>query len=128
MPDTVAARLVEFCRERTGESLRTVATYDAGDLEVTYLRDNLRAEYSREQFDALIDAARGVHDPLLPLQESDQPVGVHGTTVHVFSEAIVFQFVADETTGHVVSFDWDVGTKLTDFVEECREAAWANGE
>ena len=122
MADTRGRRLADFCRERVGPSLRAVVRYDDEGLDVVHLRDDLRANYTKDRFAGLVDTARGVHDQVAPLRDLDAPLGAYGSAAHTFEHAVVLQFVVDDETGYLASFDRDVGAGLTEFASACLAA------
>lgn len=112
-------RLVTFCRQRVGPSLRTVTVYEPGEYDVAFIRDDLRTEYAAAEFDELIEAARSVHEILVPLQETAVPIGAHTATVHAFERAIVVQLAVTEEWGCLVSMDRTVGSNVSEFIKDC---------
>ena len=120
MTNEGVGRLVAFCRQRVGQSLRTITVYRPGEYDVPFIRDDLRSEYATAEFDELIEAARSVHKTLVPFQETDVPLGDHTATVHAFEQAIVVQLAVGEEWGCLVSMDRTVGSNVAEFIKECR--------
>lgn len=115
-----AARLARFCRDRGGDHLRVVVGYDREGYVVAHVTDEVRARYTADEVDRLVDAFREIHDGLWSPATVDSALGSAGAAVHHHGDAIVIHLMADETCGYLASFDRAAGSNLADFVDECR--------
>lgn len=115
------SQLVEYCKERTGENLRTVARYNTTDeaLTVEYVRDDLRPRYTEKQYEILIEKLYDTHESVIEIGDEGAPIGDCVSSVHYFENGFVIQLVLDEDDGYIVTFDSIVGSSLASFIEEC---------
>jgi len=116
-----ADRLTTYCRGRAGENLRSVVEYNDDSYVVAYLRDDLQAQYSEDQFDDLVQQARQVHTRVVAVGAEESPLGKAQATVHYFENAVVMQLVVDEKQGYFATFNSSVGQTLGAFIMDCLE-------
>lgn len=66
-PTPTDGDLEEIVREHAPKSVRAVATYERTDYELVYIRDDVRARYTDEELDDLLEALifDGLHEPYL---------------------------------------------------------------
>jgi hypothetical protein len=114
-----AERLAMYCKQRTGDSLRSVTIYRPDGTTRVYSDDMLRERYTEEQVSALVESAIELNTTLHHSNVPEAPLGRPIAGVYSFEEAFVMQFPWDETSGIVVTFDVDVGSSLSEFIDEC---------
>lgn len=117
-----AKGLVDRCRERLGDGLRTVTVYDDDGFETVYVREDLEPAYSRQRFASLVAIARDVHRPLtlLPEEDADLPIGGYRSSVHSFENARVIQVIATPGWGILVSVDGEAAGRLEEVADRLR--------
>lgn len=121
-PEGVAGALVDLCRARVGDALRTVTIYDDEGFDRTYVRENVAAGYSRARFAALVANARDVHPSLRNLpRDDDAPIGAFEGTIHRFGRADVIQLATTDDRGYLVSVDRGSDDPVA-LLAACREA------
>lgn len=113
--------LVEYCRDRAGDRLRSVVVYGPAGNRVAYRREGNPDAYTDEQLAGLTMSAREIDAVLDATDVGDAPLGDPLAGVYAFSEAYVIHLPADEEAGVVATFDADIGTYLAGFVRDCRE-------
>ncbi|QLG26545.1 hypothetical protein HUG10_02865 [Halorarum halophilum] len=115
------SKLVEYCKERTGENLRTVARYNTTSetLTVECVRDDLRSQYTDEQYEMLVEKLYDTHESVVEIGDKGAPIGDCVSSVHYFENGFVIQLVLDEDDGYIITFDSVVGSSLASFIEEC---------
>lgn len=113
--------LVDDLRERVGDSLRTVGTYDADGYDVRYMRDDVEALYTEEELEAVRRE--------LVLQDVEMAYlgdlfegGDLSCAVHSFDDLVTFHFVDEEFAGLFVTVDADTTLELKAFVDRCGRA------
>lgn len=115
------ADFTEFCKERSGGSLRLVFTYTEDEGEILFAREDIREAHREIGFVPLRKAAWNVHETVLAEAPYIETMGDYRVTVHTFDEAFVMQFREDDDEGVAVSFDRDVGRDLHEFLLECED-------
>jgi len=109
-------------RDHVGESLRSVARYDADGYEVLYLREDVDADYVSEElgeiYDDLVLSGLGT-----TRVESLFNAGDLECTVYGFEDASVFHVVSGRESGLVVSVDSDTAVNMAAFSELLHEVA-----
>lgn len=58
MVDRVASRIEERLADRTNGGLRSIVAYGRGEFDVVYLRDDVAAKYTEDEFADAIDGSR----------------------------------------------------------------------
>lgn len=114
------ARLVQFCRDRVGQSLQSVVVYGRDDYRFAYFREDLGNLYSRNEFEGLIDSAWAVHEVVRDVDGASTPTGAYTATVHAFADSIVLQVPVRQDWGCMIGVDPAVGRNVTSFLEACR--------
>ena len=109
-------RLVRLLRERTGEALRGVISYDADDIDVLYVREDLATGELRE---ALPEGIRRLRErgPIVP--ETYATFGDYRATTEVYDGAVLLDFPTAERAGVLVTLNPDAATQLSEFVSRC---------
>ena len=115
-----AERLTKYCKQRTGDKLRSVTIYQPEGTTRVYSDDMLRERYTEEQISALVKSAIELNTTLHHSNVPEAPLGRPIAGVYSFEEAFVIQIPWDETSGIVATFDVDVGSSLSEFVNECK--------
>lgn len=112
----ISRTLATYLQDCIGDLLRGVAHYQDGDLEVVYLRDDIRAERHREDVQQMLTriTQEGTAD-----EEQAFPFGHLHATLRVFDEAILLHFPIENQTGVVVACELDVARRLNSFVGDC---------
>lgn len=121
-----AKRLATFCKERTGDKLRSVTVYRPEGTTSIYTHEGLRDRYTAEQVSALIRSARDLNTALHQSDIEDAPLGRPIAGVYSFEEAFVIQLPWNESAGVVATFDASVGSSLAGFINDCKTIM--NGE
>jgi hypothetical protein len=119
MSGEAAQRLTAYCRDRVGDSLRSVVEYGETEYELVYLRDDLQSQYSDDQFDDLVGEARAVHNRVWAVGTQAGPLGAARATVHYFENAFVIQLVPERRHGYFATFNSNVGQTLGSFIHDC---------
>lgn len=114
-----ARRITEYLRDRVDDGLRTVVVIEQDGWEIHYLREDLRAEYTEETYDEVVDFFR-LERPFLATAVASRPIGEHRATVHCHENAFVLQFPVKDAESVLVSLTPDTGRDLLEFIEECR--------
>ncbi|WP_135306399.1 hypothetical protein [Haloarcula amylovorans] len=120
MPQETTARLEEYAYSNVGEALRTIAIVYEDDCEVIYLRDNLKGEYTAEEYHAIVDSFRAGPEPTEQSTDS-LPIGDRQSLVHYHEKAFVFQFPHENCHSILLSVETSVGSKLRSFINGCQE-------
>lgn len=115
---TRAQRIVEYCRDVAGDSLRAVFEYGDGGPSLRYAAD--AAIEFPEDAAALCHTARQTHDALVAAGASSASLESPTASVHAFEGALVVQLPVAEDRGCLVVLDPEAGRNLVDFVEGCR--------
>lgn len=117
-PDEVE-ELAEFLKEQSAD-LRSVAYYTDEVSEFVYIRDDIRAQYSQQEVEDVINH--------LWLEAFGKPgledVYIHDELqciVNHFEDAVEMNFLLGENAGVAVAFDADGFTTQQLFVSHCRE-------
>ncbi|MFB6126175.1 MAG: hypothetical protein ABEJ79_02595 [Halolamina sp.] len=122
MASDPAERLAETCHERVGDNLRSVAAYSPDGLDPVYLRDDIRHMYSGESFARLVGKLTAVQAEIESADPESTPLGPNQANVFVFDGALVCQFPAGGSEGHMVSMEPHVGQMLDRFLSACRQS------
>ncbi|MFC7131597.1 MULTISPECIES: DUF7522 family protein [Salinibaculum] len=110
--------ITRFVRRKSGETLRSVAYVTADGYEFSYVRDDVREQYSGEMVDAIFD---DLADEALEArsEESQYQLGALGCVVRCFAEGIVLNFPREEKPNLVLSMDPAAAARLHSFVGDC---------
>lgn len=112
--------LAGFLRERVGDHLRSVVHYTAGDHEVVYARDDVLAQYSREEVAAVVDEL-GIESAERPIKEGLYVHGDLDCTIRCFQRGIEMHFIVEDGEGVAVSLDPEAFVAQGTFVGRCLE-------
>lgn len=121
MSSRVASRLQEFFEDHTNGGLRSIVTYDTGDIEVVYLRDDVAAQYSDDELAKAIDESRleSLHAPLYEHTFSKE----HGDLqcmIACFENVIEMNFAIDDGVGAAVAIDAEAMDDAHGIISEAR--------
>lgn len=119
MVEDAAHRLTEHVLEQAGDGLRTVIVVADSGFEVSYLRDDLQATYTKEGFAEVVDAFR-LENPFHSPGLTHQPVGERRALVHYHENACIIQIPYSETETILISLSREAGRDLVGFIESCR--------
>ena len=111
-------KLSAYLRERADEFVRTVGYYTEDSHEVLYIRDDVAAQYTDEELQAVIDDLR-LEGLSTPRQESLYVLGNLNCTVRCFNKGVVMHFPHDQTSGTVAIMEYDAATQLHSFIAGC---------
>lgn len=115
-----AGRVTEFLLEQVGDALRTVVIVSIDDFEISYLREDLKQDYSEEAFTEVVDTFR-LRQPFFAPSIDEFPVGERRAIVHYHENAFVLQIPFSDTRTVLISVTREVGRDLLGFIEECRK-------
>jgi hypothetical protein len=120
MVEETAELLTEYVYDRVGDGLRTVVIIREDDYEITYLKDDLRQQYTEEEYTQVVDAFR-LENPFQSPGLAGKPVGERRALIDYHENACVIQFPYSETETILLSVSREAGQSLIEFVESCRE-------
>lgn len=120
MVDDAAERVSEFLRDRVGDGLRTIVVVTEDGWRMAYLREDLKAEYDREGYSAVVDTFRLEGQVLAPETEG-LPVGERRALVHYHENAFVIQIPFSRTESLLISLNDSAGASLMGFIEAIRD-------
>ena len=120
MPHETTAELEDYALKNVNEALRTIAILHEDSCEVTYIRNDLKGEYSKEEYYAVADTFRD--GPELTEQKTkDAPLGSKQSLIHYHEKAYVFQFPHERCHSILLSVETTVGSRLKSFINGCQE-------
>lgn len=114
--DTV--KLTEFLKRNAGEYLRSVLHYDGDDVEVEFVRDDVRDEYSGEDARAVVQELQNSNARVADLED----LYVHGElrcTLTVFRSGVEIHFPHADGAGTAVALDSQAFEDIYSFVGDC---------
>ncbi|MUV60346.1 hypothetical protein [Halobacterium sp. CBA1126] len=111
-----AHRLAEYCRDRLGDGLRAVGFHSDGDVELAYLRDDLKEQYPADRVQQFIESSRTIHRTV---DELDATMGDPQASLHMLDEGLIVQFHFPGEDVVFLAMDSGVGRNFTQFVREC---------
>ncbi|MBX0325610.1 hypothetical protein EGH21_21540 [Halomicroarcula sp. F13] len=120
MPHETAARLAEYAHNNVNDALRTIAVIYEDDCEVVYLRDDLKGEYTADEYKAVAGSFRVVPE-LTADMTSEAPLGSKHCLIHYHEDAFVFQFPHEGCHSILLSVEPTVGSRLRSFINGCQE-------
>lgn len=118
MGDEPHRELITYLRSQAGDYLRGVATYNAEEYSVLYLRDDLRTQHFETDLDKIHDRLR--YESRAREQRAF-PFGPLDGTVRLFEEAMVLHYPHTQERGTVITLDPEVGRDLAAFMRECEK-------
>ncbi|NHN58633.1 MULTISPECIES: hypothetical protein [Halorussus] len=121
MTETPSEALTEFLRERVGDHMRSVLTYDDEGAELLYVRDDVADQYTDEEMARVADDVR-LEAVAKHHQEDLYRHGELNATVRCFDDAVEMHFPRDETSGTAVALDGEVFAIHNTFLGRCLEA------
>lgn len=116
-----ADRLVKYCQQRTGAQVRSIIRYTKSDHEVSYLRDDLKEEYSRMRLTSVVKIGRKIHRIRSNRETDGTPLGRPEASIRIYENAIVLQLPVGKHRGVLATFDRSVGSNLLGFIEGCQD-------
>jgi hypothetical protein len=111
-------KLSDYLRDRADEFVRSVGYYTADDYELVYMREDVAAQYSEEELQAVVDDLR-LEGLAAPRQENLYVLGKLNCTVRCFNRGVVMHFPHDRTSGTVAIMEYDAATRLHGFIAGC---------
>ena len=117
----VQDELVDELQAEVGDALRSVATYDRGDYELLYVRDDIDAAYSDEERAELFKQIE-IEGMGYSHFEGLFHTGALESAIYGFEKALMVQFPADEFTGLFVTVDRDVTMNPESIIQTCSGA------
>lgn len=115
-----AQRATEYVTDRVGDGLRTVVVVEEDGMEIEYLRDDLKREYSEESFADVVDTFR-LEQPFMSPDLESRPVGERRAIVHYHENAFVLQFPLSPSESILISLTPESGRNLLSFIEKCHQ-------
>lgn len=120
MARQAAERVTDRLVSELGDGLRTVVIVSPSGFDVHHLNEQLRREYSREQFAKVVDTFR-LDQPLFSPGIEGEPVGERQAVLHYHENAFVLQLPCSEEDTILISVDPNVGRDLLSFIDSCRD-------
>lgn len=117
--DPTSHSLVRKLHDEAGDALRSVTRYDEEEYEFLYLRENVEAIYSAEEFDAIFDDLRLEGWGRESLEDLFR-AGELECSIYGFEGAMMFHFVTDDFDGALVTYDRDADVDAMDFLDVCK--------
>lgn len=108
--------LTDYARQRAGDYLRGIVSYDGDSNEVIYLRDDVREQRIQSEIDRMLERLR---PEASASEERSFPFGDLYVTVRRFDEAIIMHYPIGRDRGVVVSMEPDATRDLNRFTTEC---------
>lgn len=113
--------LVRELSETVGDALRCVATYEASEYEIIYIRPDVETRYSTDEIERIYD------DLVLQNVGADFVQGLFHAgplrcSILGFERATVFHVVGEPYGGLLVSVDADTAVELPAFLERLKLA------
>lgn len=112
----ISKSLTTYLDDRVGDLLRGVAHYQDDELEVVYLRTDIREQRHREDIQQMLTR---VKQEGTPKEEQAFPFGHLHATLRIFDETIFLHFPIENQTGVVVTLEPTVAQSLNSFVGDC---------
>lgn len=119
----MASRIEERLETRANGSLRSIVAYERGKFDVVYLRDDVAAQYSEDEFADAIDGSR--LDSLYAPNYEESFGDDHGDLVclvQVFENVVEVNVALDDGVGVAVALDGDATDDLQALVSDVRSA------
>lgn len=113
--------LVDELHEEIDDALRTVASYDRGDYNLLFIRDDVDAEYSKEEIAELFRQVE-IEGMGYSHFETLFHTGQLECAIYGFEDAFMFQLPADEFTGVFVTMDRDLTLNPESIIDLCKAA------
>jgi len=120
VPVETSERLVEFSKDKVGDSLRSVVVLYESDFELVYLADRLQENYNADQYRQVVKSFRIGLDKTLH-DTAGSLIGRQNCLVHSHEDAYVFQFPHENCHSILLSVEPEVGSSLNSFIERCRK-------
>lgn len=126
MVDRVASDIEERLDDRTNGGLRSIVAYEREESDVVYLRDDVAAQYTEDEFADAIDGSRldSLYAPMYEKAFSDG----HGDLVcmvQAFENVVEVNVALDDGVGVAVALDGDATDDIQGIVSDVRSAVLA---
>jgi hypothetical protein len=118
VPGRDPERLVSFLHERLGDSFRSLVEYRPDEQIVHYTADDIDSDLALARLDRIRTLYEGERLACLPSVD-DPEFGPLYASTHVFGGALVVHLLDEAGTPIGFSMDHGVGSRLSQFVEEC---------
>lgn len=112
-----ASRLEDYLQRQMGDSLRAVGYYSPPNVEMTFLRDELKGQYDEAILKSFISKSQDIQHTLT---EMDAGMGEPAANMHVLDNGLVIQFYYDNYDLIFFSMEKSVGREFSEFIEECQ--------
>jgi hypothetical protein len=125
VPGRDPERLVSFLHERLGDSFRSLVEYRPDGQSVHYVADDIDHERAVDRLERIRRLYEG--ERLASHPSGDDPeFGPLYASTHVFGGALVVHLLDEAGTAIGFSMDHGVGSRLSQFVEECLGVLYAS--
>lgn len=111
--------LVNNLKDEAGAALRSVTTYDEDSYDQLYLRENVNAIYSPEEFDDIFSDLRMEGWGRESLEELFN-AGKLTCSIYGFEDAMMFHFVRNGFEGVLVTYDRGADVDVEEFMAVCK--------
>lgn len=111
-------RLVSFLQSRLGDRFRSLVEYHPDGQTVHYVADDIDDALALARLDRIRNLYEGERTASRPTEE-DPDFGPLYASTHVFGGALVVHLLDESGTAVGFSMDHGVGSRLSQFVEEC---------
>lgn len=124
MSPEVVSRLEQFFEQRTDGELRSIVTYDKDSVDVVYIRDDVRAQYTDVQLQNAIDSAR-IESLYAPIYERtfSRDHGDLECMVTCFEHVVEMNFALGDGVGAAVAIDAEAMDEAHGMVSAARDVA-----
>lgn len=116
--------LTEFLDDEVDDQLRSVVAYDEDGYELIHLRPDVRAQYSPEAIDQIVEGARleAFERPLIADAFADD-LGDLTCQVKLFDEIVLVNLTLTEAEGVATTLDRPLPHDSESFLDELRAVA-----
>ena len=118
---TLDADLVDDLGDVVGDGLRTVATYDRGEYELQFIREDVGADYTDSEIANVYEQVE-IEGMGYDHFEELFHVGDLECAMYGFESALMFQFPRDSFTGLFITVDRDVTINPDAVISVCTRA------
>lgn len=125
MAEAGSDEFVEFNLERAGQTVRSVARYDADTTEVLFLRDDVAEHYEPTSIEAVLRDLRQEGEQATR-QEHLYAHGELNSIIRCFDGGIEMHFPYGESAGLAVALEPPAAQNLYEFVDDCLDQIAAN--
>jgi hypothetical protein len=130
VPGRDPERLVSFLRDRLGDDFRSLVEYRPTEQVIHYVADDIDRSLAVDRLDRIRSLYEGERLASRPT-DGDPSFGPLYASTHLFGGALVVHILDEAGTAIGFSMDHGVGTRLSQFIEECLDVLydahpWAN--